>query len=565
MNLDTFFENFSLFADAPKAVDKMRELVLELAVQGKLVQQDPNDESASVLVERAATAVDKLVRDGFISRPKKIRDAGNFGTLPALPENWVWSSLEEIALINPRNRADDKDEATFVPMPGVPLVFRGKIDGETRKWGEIKKQFTHFANGDIALGKITPCFQNGKSMVLSGLKNGIGAGTTELHVARPLGECLLPEYVWIFLKSPRFLTEGIQEMTGSAGQKRVPTWYFALKPFPLPPLAEQKRIVAKVDALMALCDRLEAQQQERDARHADLARASVSRFNEDPTPANLKLLFHPACPIDPADLRKTILTLAVRGRLVPQDPADESAEALLKRIDQKRSLLLEGGYPNESEAKSQLRKQGNQQVPSDLFELPHNWAWATLMQVSLLVVDCHNKTAPYVSRGIKLLRTTNIRNGMMNFDEPKHVSDETYERWAARCRPEPGDILITREAPMGEVCIIPIGELICMGQRMMLIRVIEEMVEPVFLLKSLMDPGLMARVQDKPVGATVQHLRVGGVETLLVPLPPLAEQRRIVARVDELMGLVDQLEAQLAASRRTAVALLEAGVSALTN
>jgi type I restriction enzyme S subunit len=544
MNLDTFFDNFELFANAPRAVDKLRELVLELAVQGKLVEQDPNDEPASTLVERATTAVDKLVRDGFISRPKKIRDDGSFGTLPALPENWVWSSLEEIALINPRNRADDNDEATFVPMPGVPLVFRGKINGETRKWGDIKKQFTHFADGDIALGKITPCFQNGKSMVLSGLKNGIGAGTTELHVARPLGECVLPEYVWIFLKSPRFLTEGIQEMTGSAGQKRVPTWYFALKPFPLPPLAEQKRIVAKVDALMALCDRLEAQQRERDALHADLARASVSRFNEDPTPDNLKLLFHPACPIDPADLRKTILTLAVRGKLVPQDPADEPAET---GIQSAKRRLDESQVPEEEQR----------------FSIPENWCWVRFSAVGaqrlgkmLDVSKNRGELKPY-------LRNTNVQWMRFDLSNVKTMRVEKSEEEQIQLRR--GDLLICEGGEPGR-CAIWNGESTEMYFQKALHRVRPHaQIMSEFLALHLQIDCRNGVLEQYFTGATIKHLTGRSLSRYPVPLPPLAEQRRIVARVEELMGLVGQLEAQIAASRRTAVALLEAGVSALTN
>ncbi len=95
--------------------------------------------------------------------------------------------------------------------------------------------------------------------------------------------------------------------------------------------------------------------------------------------------------------------------------------------------------------------------------LPKGWAWATLQQCSLLVIDCKNKTAPYASSGIRLVRTTNVRNGQLNAYDQKYVSDETYRVWSARCQPEPGDILITREAPMGEVCLIPNGETICLG------------------------------------------------------------------------------------------------------
>jgi hypothetical protein len=136
-------------------------------------------------------------------------------------------------------------------LPLAPSAFRypsGVLVGQ-------KKGYTHFAEGDVGLAKITPCFENGKSTVFRNLTGGIGAGTTELHIVRPI--FVDANYILIFLKSPHFIETGIPKMTGTAGQKRVPFEYFAYSPFPLPPLAEQHRIVAKVDELMALCDRLE--------------------------------------------------------------------------------------------------------------------------------------------------------------------------------------------------------------------------------------------------------------------------------------------------------------------
>jgi type I restriction enzyme S subunit len=446
-------------------------------------------------------------------------------------------------------------------MTFVSAEYGRAVQQEERTWSEIKKGYTHLADGDVVMAKITPCFENGKSAVVSGLVNGVGAGTTELHVFRRASSAIEPRYVLIYLKSRGWIERGEKRMTGSAGQKRVPHDYFANWPFPLPPPAEQKRIVVKVDELMAQCDRLEAQLKARDEKHAVLARAALARFAESPTTANLELLFHDSFAITPADLRKTILTLAVQGHLVPQDPKDEPAENLLARIAQKRTALLKAAYPNRDEASTQLRKQESQTLPDGLEPLAPGWSWATLIQASFLVVDCHNKTAPYVQSGTRLLRTTNIRDGRLNLTEPKFVDDATYERWSARCKPEPGDVLITREAPMGEACIIPEGMKVCLGQRMMLIRLVPGTMETKYLLCSLMAPDLMERVQDKPVGATVQHLRVGGVETLLTPIPPLAEQRRIVKRVDELMTLVDRLETQLTASRATAEKLLSALVA----
>jgi type I restriction enzyme S subunit len=217
----------------------------------------------------------------------------------------------------------------------------------------------------------------------------------------------------------------------------------------------------------------------------------------------------------------------------------------------RRAACLKSGYPNPDEARTQLKKLAEQAEPAVLGALPAGWSSATLLQCSALVVDCKNKTAPYSSEGIRLIRTTNVRDGRLNLIDQKYVDQKTFEIWSARCTPEPGDILITREAPMGEVCLIPPGEQICLGQRMMLARLVPDTIDPVFMIYSLRDPRLMDRVQDKPIGATVQHLRVGGVETLLVPLPPLAEQHRIVARVDELMGLLDRLEERLAVTRNT--------------
>ena len=156
------------------------------------------------------------------------------------------------------------------------------------------------------------------------------------------------------------------------------------------------------------------------------------------------------------------------------------------------------------------------------------------------------------------MRTTNVRDGELNSNDQKFVTEATYDAWSLRAKPEPGDILITREAPMGEVCIIPEDERICLGQRMMLARLVPKTIDVRFMLYSLRDPDLMERVQDKPLGMTVQHLRVGGVETLLVPLPPLAEQHRIVAKVNELLALCGQLETALTTADATRARFLEA-------
>ena len=153
---------------------------------------------------------------------------------------------------------------SFCPMPVIPTDYRESVVSEVRRWGDIKKGYTHFAEGDVVVAKITPCFQNRKSCIMTAFERGVGAGTTELHVIRPFTDAVVPKYLLLFYKSPDFLQNGVDRMTGTAGQQRVPREYFAYTPLPLPPLAEQHRIVAKVDELMDLLDRLEETRRRRE-------------------------------------------------------------------------------------------------------------------------------------------------------------------------------------------------------------------------------------------------------------------------------------------------------------
>ncbi|MFU8844834.1 MAG: restriction endonuclease subunit S [Bacteroidales bacterium] len=252
--IENNFEN--VFNDTDN-IKELRKTCLQLAVQGKLVKQDPTDEPASILLEKIKAEKERLIRDGKIKKEKPLPEIKEEEVPFVLPEGWEWCRLGEIGLANPKNEAPDDQLASFIPMKMVSEEYGINPMFEDRKWKEIKRGFTHFANDDVVIAKITPCFQNSKVGVIKGLKSGIGAGTTELHVFRKFGDTIDPNYVYLFFKSPMFLEEGVKQMTGTAGQQRVPKDYVFNSPVPLPPLNEQKRIVEKVDRLMALCDRLE--------------------------------------------------------------------------------------------------------------------------------------------------------------------------------------------------------------------------------------------------------------------------------------------------------------------
>ena len=228
--------------------------ILQAAVRGTLVPQNIHDEPASELLKRIQEEKSRLIDAGKLKKEKPLPPISEEEKPYDLPNGWEWCRLGEVCLINPRNHLPDDREVSFIPMALISNSYFGGHHQEIRVWGKVKSGFTHFAENDIVLAKITPCFQNGKSCIVKNLKNGFGAGTTELHVLRCLQ--ISPKYLLNFLKNPEFLRDGEKNMTGTAGQQRVPTDYIKNILFPLPPLAEQQRIVAKVDELMALCEQL---------------------------------------------------------------------------------------------------------------------------------------------------------------------------------------------------------------------------------------------------------------------------------------------------------------------
>ena len=242
----------------------LKAKILDLAIRGQLVPQDPADEPASVLLERIRAEKEELIRQGKIKRDKKesviFRGEDNsyylndgqmtvdiIDDLPFdIPASWHWVRLKDVFIINPRNRLDDDLDVSFIPMPLIDDGYSGKHTAKVRRWKEIKTGFTHFAEGDVAVAKITPCFENRKSTVFENLTNGYGAGTTELHVLRPFGNNTLTQYLLAYVKSDYFIENGKQTFTGDVGQQRISKAYIENAYFPLPPIKEQERIIQQI-------------------------------------------------------------------------------------------------------------------------------------------------------------------------------------------------------------------------------------------------------------------------------------------------------------------------------
>jgi len=254
--------------------EDLKKSILQVAVQGKLVEQDPADEPATVLLERIKAEKEQLLKEKKIKKEKvssfifKGEDGSYYENIDGeikciddeipfeIPESWAWVRLGKVVQINPRNKLEDDLNVSFIPMALIDDGYKKSHTSEQKLWREIKSGFTHFRNGDIGIAKITPCFQNLKSVIFTNLTNGYGAGTTELHILRPFSSSILPLYLLWFAKNPIFIGDGKSTFTGTAGQQRVGKNFIENYLFPLPPLAEQQRIVGKVNTLLAMCDKL---------------------------------------------------------------------------------------------------------------------------------------------------------------------------------------------------------------------------------------------------------------------------------------------------------------------
>ena len=554
-------------------IKKLRELILELAVRGKLVPQDPNDEPASELLKRIAAEKAELVKQGKIKKPKPLPEISEEEKPFELPVGWEWTTLNTLAEINPKiDVSDDEQDISFVPMPLISTKFDGSHDFEVRKWKEVKKGYTHFANGDIAIAKITPCFENSKAAIFSGLKNNVGVGTTELHVARPYCPAVNQQYLLLNFKSPGFLKTGESQMTGSAGQKRVPRNFFENYPLPFPPLQEQERIVNNFTQLMILCDQLEqhsltsldAHQQLvetllttlTDSQNADELAENWSRISE-----HFDTLFTTEASIDA--LKQTILQLAVMGKLVPQDPNDEPASELLKRIAQEKAQLVKDGKIKKQKP---LPPISDEEKP---FELPDGWEWCRIDDLTFVSggIQKQPKRRP-IKNHFPYLRVANVQRGNINIDELERFELEPHELtfWSL----EKNDILIVEgngsadEIGRCAIWLAPIEKCVYQNHLIRVRGIMEGCQE--FIALYLNSPSGIKEMQRLAVTTSgLYNLSVGKIRGITIPLPPLNQQNLILSKIREYVFICDNLKISIQAAQQTQLHLADALTDAAIN
>ncbi len=557
MTVETFFEKFELFADVPGVVTKMRELVLELAVRGKLVEQDDADGDAGVLLNRIMDCRQRKHHRKF-SEVTIHEDSPTVEGWYEVPRSWRWVRLSMIGDIvgggTPRS-----DNSEYFTDEGIPWLTPADLNGFKGKRISRGRRFITKLGLERSSAQL---LSEGSVLFSSRAPIGyVAIAGAELATNQGFKSCVpfvteINEFLYYYLLNAAARID--REASGTTFRE-VSGKVVSQIPVPLPPLAEQKRIVAKVDELMALCDRLEAEQKEREEKKAALTRASLARFSKAPTPANLNYVFHKSYDITPADLSKTILTLAVQGKLVPQDPDDEPAIMDLDEIEAEKAALIETRKlrPNLVTEISQTKVLQ--------YEVPDSWRWFRLGDVAFFQEGPGIRNWQFRTEGIKLLNVQNIVDGKLVLENTdRHISAEEFESTYRHFAVETGDILFASSgASWGKTAWFEDpGYTVMLNTSMVRLKFYSKLCDDAFLLLFLRTNFFKTQMEIQLVGIQ-PNFGSTHLGRVYIPLPPLAEQRRIIAKVNQLMALVDELEAQVAASRAAGEKLLAALIAEL--
>ena len=414
-----------------------------------------------------------------------------------IPKGWEWCRVSSLFLINPKVVAEDNTSAAFIPMEAISAGYGSEFRYYEKKWGEIKSGYTAFADNDIAFAKITPCFQNRKSVIFEGLPNGIGAGTTELKILRTYGDTINRWFVLYFLESPYFIDEAT--FKGTANQQRIIVGYLENKLFPLPPLAEQERIVGKIGLVMPIIDKYSKSQELLDKMNVEL--------NE--------------C------LKKSVLQEAIQGKLVPQIAEEGTAQELLDQIKAEKQKLVKEGKLKKSALDSSVifrgddnkyyEQRGSEVTEIELpFDFPSSWSIARLNAVCQL------------TDGLK----TTGKQCLLDAKYLRGKSSETIVE-QGKLVYKGDNIMLVDGENSGEVFIVPQDGY--MGSTF----------KQLWISSSMHEPYVLAFIQfyketlrNSKKGAAIPHLNKELFYGLIIGIPPLQEQRRIVLKIEQSSQLL---------------------------
>ncbi|PXX51106.1 restriction endonuclease subunit S [Aquitalea magnusonii] len=472
-----------------------------------------------------------------------------------LPKGWSSVAISEIAIYNPKTVAPENTECAFSPMQYLGTNFRSQLGFEVKTWGDIKKAYTHFQNGDVLMAKVTPCFENGKAGIASDLPSGIGAGSSEFMVFRST-EAILNRFLLGWLSTQDFRRRATVAMTGSVGLKRVPKDFVLAEQIPLAPFPEQKRIADKLDATLARVDIC----RERLARVAPilkrfrqsvLAAATSGRLTADwreqqrhsNAGSDAKKQQCNLCrkdaewtdEINPASVTQNECSTC---QARPNLQSFQTAEDILSKSLAEKAISNPRGYK---------KTVALEPHPDEI--LPQGWCWISLDQACLKITDgTHHSPVNLSSGDFMYVTSKNVREGYLDLSSITYVNKETHAEIYARCDVKVQDVLYVKDGVnTGLACVNALEDPISLLSSVGVLRP-SSILKPIYLQHYLNSPTGRGKMLGKMLGTAIKRLTIGKIAESPISIPPLAEQTEIVRRVETLFAFADRLEARLASA-----------------
>ena len=550
--------NLDILATAPGGVARLRELILTLAVQGKLVPQDPADEPASVLLQKTRAEKDRLIAEGKIRRDKPLAEMAEEEKPFELPMGWEWVKGRDLFTVV-RGVTYQKADAKDAPAEGLlPILRANNIRGSIN--------FDDLVYVPASLISEDQLLRSGDYVVClaSGSKNLVGKAApfrpevtcsfgAFCGAIRPITDAA---YFAVYLASPMY-RESVSEASAGIGINNLKGSSLLDLDIALPPLAEQSRIVTRVEELMRLCDALEAKGQLGAAQHTQLVSTLLGTLTASATPDELaenwqRVAQHFDLLLDRPEaidaLEQTLLQLAVRGLLVPQDPTDEPASALLQKIRAEKDRLIATGQIKRDKPLPPIT---DEEKP---FELPVGWEWVRLQQ-AYDVRDGTHDTPKYQSTGFPLVTSKNLYGGVLDLSDVKLISPADHEQISARSRVNRDDILFAMIGSIGNPVIVDTDTEFSVKNVALFKYYAAALSCPKYLLLVLQAEA--AGMKERAAGGVQSFISLGQLRSSVVALPPLSEQSRIVSRVTALRRLCADLRQRLAERQSVQARLAE--------
>ncbi|MDM8560967.1 restriction endonuclease subunit S [Candidatus Parabeggiatoa sp. HSG14] len=558
-------KHFDVALESPDGIKKLRELILTLAMQGKLVKQDPKDQPASELLKEIKAEKERLIKEGKIKKQKPLPEIKSEEVPYDVPDGWVWTRLGTAM-----NKITDGTHNSPPNFDNGDYLY---ISAKNIKENGVMLSNATYVSADVHNEIYARC--NPQYGDILYIKDGATTGITTINnLEEPFSmlssvallkssKKIFNKFLLFLLRSPFFYSQMRSEMTGVA-ITRVTIKKLMDSKVPFPPLPEQKRIVAKIDELMALCDKLEEQRKIRDEKRLAVHTSAMNRLlnasGKREFNASWKFItrhFEPIYSVkeNVIELKKAILTLAMQGKLVKQNPKDQPASELLKEIKAEKERLIEEGKIKKQKPLPEIKPE---EMP---YEVPEGWVWTRLGEILQFINGDRGKNYPskdkLSTKGIPFISAVNLQSGTVSKDNLLCVNKDQFNKLGSG-KLNKNDIVFCIRGSLGKSAIYPFNSG-AIASSLVILRQFNFNIDTLLYLNQYISSQLLFNEINKYDNGTAQpNLSANNFMNFLCPIPPFPEQKRIVAKIDELMALCDKLEQQIEMGTQKQTQLFEA-------